>query len=372
MSKNIVIFSDGTAQTKEQEKPTNVAKLFTYIQKDDVNQVACYEPGLGTEPLGLLGKAFGVGISRNIQESYKFIVEQYTSGDHIYLFGYSRGAYTVRSLSGFINMFGLLSDPQDELVEEAYNIYRKGVNPQIMGIERTLQRRKEKADAFRKKHKTDPCIIKFIGVWDTVGALGVPYRMLSVILDQVPLFRHTFHDTTISPNVGFGYHALSLDDERRVFLPTLWDETTNRVVSMIDKGRKIEQEQRVEQVWFAGAHGDVGGSNEKPGLPSLGDIPLEWMIEKAKAHGLLLKPDYQNKLNPSATAKLHDSRRGIAKLYRQASREESEGLHRLKSLRIHQSVFQRQKANNDYQSWIFGRDDKPPPIEIEETHRSSP
>ena len=353
MPKNIVILSDGTSQTLDQDEPTNVAKMFKYIQKDPTKQVASYDPGLGTGLFGFFGKAFGIGISRNIQESYKFLVKQYEMGDQIYLFGYSRGAYTVRSLSGFTNMFGILAEPQDDLIEEAYNIYQKGVNPRTE-IDRTLQERRENAEAFRKRHAASPCKITFIGVWDTVGALGFPYRPVGVLLDQLPLFRYTFHDTTISSNVRSGYHALSIDDERRTFLPTLWDEMTER---------ELQQKPHVEQAWFVGSHGDVGGGNEKPGRPSLSDISLEWMINRAKDHGLLLEPDYQTKLNPNAMATLHNSREGIARLYTRASRKESEGLDRLNFLNVHQSVFERRRTDQNYRPWIFDEDDTLPPVQ---------
>ena len=161
MSKNIVVFSDGTAKEGGQGPNTNVYKLFNMIEDRTADQVAFYDRGLGTGWRKITGLAFGVGISNNIQECHEFIFENYQSGDQIYLFGFSRGAFTVRSLSGFLHLFGILPKSRRELIDDAYDIYKI----------RDKEKRKARADEFLSRHHTMRCEIKFLGVWDTVGAL---------------------------------------------------------------------------------------------------------------------------------------------------------------------------------------------------------
>ncbi len=164
MSKNIVVFSDGTAKEGGQGPNTNVYKLFNMIEDRTLDQIAFYDRGLGTGLRKFTGSAFGVGISQNIRECYEFIFENYQSRDQIYLFGFSRGAFTVRSLSGFLQLFGILPKSRRELIKTAYDIYK-------IKDERT---RKTKTEDFLSKHHTMRCEIRFLGVWDTVGALGLP------------------------------------------------------------------------------------------------------------------------------------------------------------------------------------------------------
>jgi len=230
MSKNIVVFSDGTAKEGGLGTNTNVYKLFNMIEDRTADQVAFYDRGLGTGWRKITGLAFGVGISNNIQECYEFIFENYQSGDQIYLFGFSRGAFTVRSLSGFLHLFGILPKSRRELIDEAYDIYKI----------RDTEKRKARADEFLSRHHTMRCEIKFLGVWDTVGALGLPVPIR--LMDGWGPFKHEFHNTTLAKNVRHGCHALSIDEQRAAFHPTFWKE-----------------DPLVEQVWFPGVHSDVGG-----------------------------------------------------------------------------------------------------------------
>jgi len=313
MSKNIVVFSDGTAKEGGQGTNTNVYKLFNMIEDRTVDQIAFYDRGLGTGMRKISGSAFGVGISKNIQECYEFIFENYQSRDQIYLFGFSRGAFTVRSLSGFLDMFGILPKSRRELIKDAYDIYKK--------------RDQAKADEFLSKHHTMRCEIKFLGVWDTVGALGLPVPIR--FLDGWGPFKHEFHNTTLADNVKHGCHALSIDEERLAFKPTLWRENP-----------------LVEQVWFPGVHSDVGG-----GYPQhdLSDITLEWMVKKAEADGLRI---YRRvTVNPNADGVLHDSRSGIARIFRKKQRTLEEGSG--KPI-VHQSGVDRaSNQENDYNPWIL-------------------
>lgn len=329
MSKNIVVFSDGTGQEGGVGNPTNVYKLFNMIEDRTANQISFYDRGLGTDWRRVTGSAFGLGISHNIQECYQFIFENYEAGDQIFLFGFSRGAFTVRSLAGFIHNIGMLPKSRVDLIKPAYKIYQIK-NEQV---------RKARAKAFVAKHHTMWCKIKFIGVWDTVGALGAPYPWLDAIVSR--FFKHNFHDTTFSQAVESGYHALSIDDDRLVFHPTLWDEKTN-----------LKEDQVVEQVWFGGVHTDVGGGFEVPGTRALSDISLEWMVKKAEAKGLLIYPGHQLLTKPSAQARLHDTPR----FYRKSSRTNTKGLDKLKGLKVHQSVLDRHEASEKYKPWILDKD----------------
>ena len=153
MPKNIVIFSDGTGQEGGKGANTNIYKLYNRVIDRTAEQVSFYDPGLGTNWRKLSGSIGGAGISRNIQECYRFIFEHYEAGDQIYLFGFSRGAATVRSLSGFIHYFGILPKSRPELIKQAYKIYQ---------IE-DENKRKEKADEFILRHHTMWARIKFLG-----------------------------------------------------------------------------------------------------------------------------------------------------------------------------------------------------------------
>jgi len=322
MSKNIVVFSDGTAQEGGKGNNTNVYKLFNMIEDRTPNQIAFYDRGLGTGWRKVTGSAFGAGISKNMQECYEFIFENYQAGDQIYLFGFSRGAFTVRSLSGFINLFGMLPKSRRELIKEAYNIYKK----------KNIKTRNEKAERFLGRHHTMKCKIKFIGVWDTVGALGIPFRALDFLIP----FKHKFHDATLCENVEYGCHALSIDDERLTFHPTLWDES------------KSSDKKKIEQVWFAGMHTDVGGGYE---IHQLSDIALEWMRKKAEAHELSIYKNHKVKVEPKANGFMHNSRSGFGKIYRKKQRSTNGNITRP---RVHQGVLDRHNnLDKKYNPWIL-------------------
>ncbi len=265
MPKNIVVFSDGTGQEGGKGYNTNVYKLFNMIEDRTNEQVAFYDAGLGTDWHILTGNVGGFGITKNILQCYRFIFDNYEAGDNIFLLGFSRGATTVRSVSGFIHQFGILPRSRGDLIEKAYDLYE---------IE-DAEKRQQKADEFIGKHHTMWARIKFLGVWDTVAALGLPFKGVDTILNQLPFFKHEFHNLTLSPSVENAYHALSIDDERLTFHPTLWD-------------RNILPYQTMKQVWFCGVHTDVGG-----GYPEqeLSDITLLWIKNRAMEHGLRIYPE---------------------------------------------------------------------------------
>lgn len=287
MHKKIIIFCDGTWNKADQQRngrpcPTNVLRLFeaTCHQDREGNpQVAHYIEGVGTRASErLAGDGFGFGISSNIINAYSFIVSNYEPGDEILLFGFSRGAFTARSLAGMIYNVGVLRRDQLHLVKEAYGMYRsKNWHP-----------KSQASIAFRdaNSHKGD-AKIAFLGVWDTVGALGAPFGVvLGWITDK--LFHTKFHDTKLSPIVLSAYHALAIDEHRWPFRPTQW-ELSEEHQARIEESRRKGQTLPYEEKWFPGAHSNVGGGYPSP-ESRLADCTLNWMIEKAKFHGLRVDP----------------------------------------------------------------------------------
>ena len=278
MVKNIVLCFDGT--WNDPRANTNVIKMYRSILGEDKspdrvgepvstpNQptIKWYDKGVGTKFWNKLrGGLAGSGLARNILEGYKFLVDNYEDGDQIYLFGFSRGAYTARSLAGLIRNIGILHQayaPEAEIE----------TNPVLMNGFKMYQKLDAGPDTeesifFRGKYSIDNIEIRFLGVWDTVGALGLP----SNNLDKGDP-RYGFHDTSLSRRVRNAYHALSIDESRPEFMPTLWTS-------------KAKEGQRMEQVWFAGVHSEVGGGKR----PALTDIPLRWMQDKAMENGLELE-----------------------------------------------------------------------------------
>lgn len=330
MPKNIVILSDGTGQEGGVGYNTNVYKIFNIIEDRTDEQIVYYDPGLGTHDTGPLGMVSGFGISKNIKDCYRFLFEHYESGDRIYLIGFSRGAATVRSLSSLVHYFGILPKSRPDLIDEAYSIYK------ITNEER----RKAQAEAFIKKHHTMWVRINFLGCFDTVSALGVPFKSLSAILDRIPLFRHKFHNFKLSESVENAYHALAVDDKRKTFHPVLWDP-------------EVKDYQKIEQVWFPGMHTDVGGGYKKH---ELSDIPLNWLCRKAVSHGLRIYEKERIELNPRADGFMHDSRSGgINKLYRKEIRSWPDD--RPDVPVVHESVLKRAE-DGSYNPWILEADYK--------------
>lgn len=334
MGKNIIVFSDGTAQEGGRGRNTNVYKLFNMVEDRTEKQIAFYDRGLGTGWRKISGSLFGVGISKNIKECYEFIFENYSAGDEVYLFGFSRGAATVRSLSSFIDLFGILPRSRPELIKRAYKIYKTG----------NYAKRKSLADEFLLRNHTMWCKIKFLGVWDTVPALGVPFKSIDVIVDKLPWFRHKFQNYRLSDSVIHGSHALAIDDARLTFHPLLWD-------------RKLIEGQSMKQVWFCGMHTDVGGGYEKQ---ELSDIPLIWMLTEAKEHGLLIYPHHKVTINPDPDGWMHDSSKVVLGIpYRR--KERSWESRTDENPTVHESVCLRKKNRNNtatpaYDPWVLKRD----------------
>lgn len=325
--KRLVICCDGTWNTPNQKDgetvcPSNVVKTARAIlarDAENVPQIVYYSRGVGTRE-GLdrwTGGAFGHGLATNVQDAYSFIVDNYEEGDQIYLFGFSRGAYTARSVVGFIRNSGLLRRNCRDCFPEAYELYRmRAVHPDD-----------KKAADFRAKNSHD-VQVTFLGVWDTVGALGIPIRSLNWLTRH----RYQFHDVKLSKIVGHACHALAIDEKRSQFRPALWQTAPTDA-------------HRVEQAWFAGVHTNVGGGYSDAGLS---DLAFLWMQRRAATHGLAFDEAYvEEHVSPNVLGELRESRRGMYRLSRpfvRAIGETSE------SETVHSSALERhQHPDTDYQ-----------------------
>ena len=355
-SKNIVLCSDGTGNLGGKGNGTNVWRLYNSVDihghKENPQlkqQLSFYDDGIGTEDFKLwkiLGGAFGWGLSRNIRQLYEFIVKNYAPGDDIYLFGFSRGAFTVRSLAGLITKCGILdrqkmangkpkygsSSDVKKGVKEAYKAYRRDHWRKSNILVRFLRRfgigrNIQAAATFRRENSLPDSKIKCIGVWDTVDAIGVPFDGLRWVLDKIFCIR--FHSHDLSKDVEFGFHAMSIDDERHTFHPVLWNEHQG-------------EHSGIEQVWFPGVHSNVGGGYPKQGMAH---VSLYWMMAKATEHGLRFYEGAMDKTRSGANVhdKLYDSRAGFASYYRYRPRQiEILGKKNCKGpARIHVSAFER-------------------------------
>ena len=301
MPKRIILCFDGTWNKlddntdESQDIETNVCRFYESVapqsDHDGWAQQAWYDKGVGTRWYERIrGGAFGRGLDKNILQGYAYLTQTYTEGDDIYLFGFSRGAYTARSLVGLIRNSGLvrrdhlpsvtlvnrsakdiegLLNPllEHDLIEEAYDLYRtRDEGPDT-----------PTAQSFRQSYSKE-VPIKFLGVWDTVGALGIPHDSFEWFNKR----KYQFHDSQLSGIVEHAYHAAAVDEHRGPYKVTLWEPT--------------EPVQNMEQRWFIGAHSDVGGGYKDR---RLSDIPLRWMQEKAMGVGLTLNRQMVPDITPS-------------------------------------------------------------------------
>lgn len=304
MFKRIVVCCDGTWGTPDRSysgrpAPTNVTKFALGVDatatSDDgaeIEQRVFYHRGVGTGTKNrFVGGAFGAGLSRDVVAAYRSVMSNFQPGDDLYLVGFSRGAYTARSTAGLIRNSGILRRRFRNRLDEAYALYRDrtpDTNPR--SVEATLFRR-----SF--SHETR---IHCIAVWDTVGALGIPLTGLPII-DRLNRSRE-FHDTELSTTVDNAFQALAIDETRRPFAPTLWHQQEN------------DDSQRLEQVWFAGTHGDIGGGCSDG---TLSDIALQWIVERTKECGLVFRADAFGRPANAANkfpAPIRPSRTGFWKL----------------------------------------------------------
>lgn len=270
--KRIVICCDGTWNTPDQGRngvalPTNVARLAGAVagrDDDGIDQVTYYGAGVGTDG-GKLKRWFagatGWGLSDNLLEAYRFVISHFRPGDELFLFGFSRGAFTVRSLGGLINNSGILRREHEDRVEQAYDLYRSR--------SASAHPRRTESKLFRKTWAwQDRTPVRFIGVWDTVGALGNPLFLMRSPLSR----RFHFHDTDLSSTVENAFHAMAIDEKRKHFRATRWQRQADSPT-----------DQRLEQRWFVGVHSDVGGGTRHTGLS---DLALVWLTDRARECGL--------------------------------------------------------------------------------------
>lgn len=282
--KRIAIFLDGTWNTRLDN--TNVWRLKS-LCKQSAEQVIYYSKGVGTQVgTKIIGGALGYGIDQGVIDAYEWLIENYNDGDKLYIFGFSRGAYTARSLSGLISKCGLLYQGAPLSVRALYDRYRnrdtKGqkINPRT--IRQLAVDNKENPENNGPKDQQERWMLKycnkpdihFLGVWDTVGSLGLrlPFGDIPYISSE----SYQFLETDLRLTNLHAYHALAIDEHRQKFAPTLWTKTADNLA----KPREIEA---VEQRWFAGAHANVGG-----GYPNdlLAQRPLQWLMTKANILGL--------------------------------------------------------------------------------------
>lgn len=273
--KRIIVCCDGTwNKPNEKDGPTNVSKFHDAIKpvgKDGVLQTAYYHEGVGTsgaKTKQILDGITGDGLDNNIKDAYEFVASNYEDGDEIYLFGFSRGAYTARSVAGFIRNSGLLKKNSLTQLDHAFEYYRDRQAHTLPDSEKM------------KEFKTAYCFeprIRMVGVWDTVGALGIPLNLFS----RWNYKRYAFHDVMLSRSVDFAYHALALQERRISFSPTLWEKCAKEDEDPLHP-------QVLQQVWFSGVHSNVGG-----GYPDtiLSDAAYKWMAAKAITAGLNIDVD---------------------------------------------------------------------------------
>ncbi len=334
--KNIVLCSDGTGNAGGKGRGTNVWRVFLAVDrhghqqvdehgKRECEQLAFYDDGVGTATTrwaALAGKAFGVGLSRNVRELYTTLVRTYESGDQLYLFGFSRGAFTIRSLAGMIHDIGVLPRAGDleGSVLAAYRAYRRQVG--------------RSPEAFRAKWQKEHDLeihrprIKFLGVWDTVGAVGVPFSGLKrKVVYPIASVVRAQHRHDLNSSLVHVRHALAIDECRMSFELEMFNERLIR--SFKDSAARAAAEsgepapkclESVEQVWFAGVHSNVGGGMPKKGLER---VSLHWMMCEAAAKGLRFDREAARQLLQGANvhSKLYDSRSGLSTYYRFRARD---------------------------------------------------
>lgn len=287
IKKRLILCSDGTWQTLDTPYPTNVVKIAQAIKPiadDGTLQILFYDSGIGTAPGQMLsGGALGRGIDEKILNAYRFLCLNYCQedGDEIYLFGFSRGSYTVRSLAGLVSHSGLLPRHRIRDSGAAYELYRN----------RDIKTRDDpRAVEFRKEHEAQTVNITLLACWDTVGALGIPnlsklllhHLHLPEVLSKLDFGawddkRYQFHNTTLNKVVQHALHAVAIDEHRELF-----------DVTRMERNPKVP-EQKLQQVWFPGEHGCVGGGTA--GHRGLSDGALKWMIEQIRAWNLGLEID---------------------------------------------------------------------------------
>ena len=285
MARNVVLLFDGTWNNRKDV--TNVLRLRRSIDSrgaDDPEQPCLYLRGVGTSWHNwLTGGLFGRGLSENIQLGYAWLARKHRPDDRIFVAGFSRGAYSARSCVGLIRKAGLVNSPGPDMVAKAYELYR----------DKDLAPDGDAAVRFRAAHSRE-VRVRFVGVWDTVGALGIPLKRIPFSSDY-----YRWHDTRLSKIVDHAYHAIAIDEQRKDYQAAVWTE------------RKPAETEGFEQRWFVGAHSNVGGGYDKEPPDRLAKIPLRWLQDKAELAGLRLRSKVE--LDPDdCVSPVNDSYREMA------------------------------------------------------------
>lgn len=347
-SRNIVLCSDGTGNTAFKDRGTNVFKLFEALELDDhlrtpglPRQIAYYDDGVGTGSTlfeRVLGGAFGYGLKRNVLALYSRLCETWRPEDRIFLFGFSRGAFTVRTLAhlvcahGIVDKTGCGSPPTESafqtLLEE---LWATRFSPPATPRGRRAE-------------------IEFVGVWDTVDAVGIPFEEIADLANMY--YRFKFPDHELCPGVRIARQALSIDDPRRTFHPKVWTEP--------------RESDRIRQVWFAGVHSNVGGGYPKQGM-SL--VALDWMMSEAEQAGLRFVATDRAAVveRRNVNDKLYDPRAGLASFYRFEPRDVAKICSKagIASPRFHESLLDRLELRPE----SYAPCNLPPSLRIETTAR---
>jgi uncharacterized protein (DUF2235 family) len=376
MGRKIILLSDGTGNSSAKVWRTNVWRTFEALDLSGNDQVALYDDGVGTssfKPWAILGGAFGFGLRRNVIALYKFACRNYRDpDDELYGFGFSRGAFTIRIVMGLIDSQGLIQASNetelDSLASAAYRAYRRDRYPNLK-LEAPYQWIRNKfGPAYPPSGVRRNIKIRFVGVWDTVAAYGMPVDEMTRGIHQY-LWPIELPNNRLSGSIMRACQALALDEERTTFHPQLWNEPGGPKADDTPapaRARFIKDE-RLSQVWFSGVHSNVGG-----GYPddSLAYIPFVWMITEARRCGLKFKSDYANDpVNPDVMradpdtfknavskrdkdGRLYDPRRGLGgyyrygprklvpHFYRESKKEEDDEIE-VERAKIHESVFKR-------------------------------
>ena len=301
-----VIILDGTMSSLEPGDETNAGLTYRLLQEMNGEVTLYYEAGVQWENWrSTLDVLMGRGLNRQIRRAYGFLASRYRPGDRIFLMGYSRGAFAVRSLAGIIDRVGLLraSCATERNVRQIYRLYE--ANPDG-----------DAALAFSKAHCYPEIEIEMIGVWDTVKALGLRLPFLWRLTEE----RHAFHNHHLGESIKHGFHALALDETREVYQPVLWECPD-------------EWGGRAEQMWFRGSHGDIGG--QLGGIESarpLANVPLVWMLEKAESCGLPLPDHWRDRFEQDPSAPTIGTWQNWGKVFlfrkkRSVGRDRSESIH---------------------------------------------
>jgi len=325
MAKRIVICADGTWNRPEKDLkkdfPTNVLRLSRSIKpigNDSLPQQVFYDWGIGSYYNSTVAGTTGKGLHKNIMDDYRYIVQNYSPGDDLYLFGFSRGSYTIRCLCGLINNCGLIKRADAALIQTAFNHYKKSGTKYAPDGSESIK--------FRNEHSHASRDIKFVGVWDTVGAMGIPISFLGLFDDK-----DEFYDTKIGSNVRIARHAMAIDEHRSDFEPTIWEPKDNM---------------DMQQVWFTGAHSNIGGSYKPDRDGSLlSDNALSWMVKQAEGFGLTFETHLEQSINQNPLATLHNSRRSFYRVKRKFFRDIE---HNKGPVLIHQSVKERWDKDSKY------------------------